>query len=751
MVSLHDSLVSSSARKLPIRKRPDLSARKQQYLGRTYWVVKDPIGLNYYRFQEEEYAILEMLDGETSLDDIKDRFEAEFPPQKITLEELQQFLGMLHRSGLVVAGVPGQGRQLFKRRGERRRKEFLGALSNLLSIRFKGIDPERALDWLHRYTSWLFSRAALVLGCLLALSALTLVLVEFDTFRSKLPAFNDFFNLRNAAWLAVILGVTKIFHELGHGLTCKHFGGECHEIGIMFLVLTPCLYCNVSDSWMLPNKWQRAAIGAAGMYVELVLAAACTFVWWFTTEGLLHYLCLNVMFVCSVSTVMFNGNPLLRYDGYYILADLLEIPNLRQKATTILSRKMAHWCLGIEPQEDPFLPERNQTLFAVYSIAAAVYRWVVLASILWFLYQVFKPYGLQVVGQALVIASLVGLVVMPLYKVGKFFYIPGRIEKVKKPRMYVSLGVVTALVLAFLFVPLPRSVICTLEVQPRDAESVYVEVTDGGQLQEVYVEIGKHVTAGQKLALLVNYDLDAKIEGLRGDKARYEEKLANLERQSSSLFRKEIDGVREALASVTKQLDQKTEDRNRLLLVARTSGTVLPPPETPSRDDPDGQLPTWSGTPLEKRLAHPYLEDGVLFCQIGDPRRYEAILVVDQTDADFMKGMLIEGKQPAVDIKLDSLPYDTFHSRIKQVADSNLKVAPKRLSSKAGGPLATTTDPNTGVEKPRDNSYQANADIDDNEGVLRLGLRGSGRVYLEWEPLGARLWRLVQHTFRFKM
>ena len=127
--------------------------------------------------------------------------------------------------------------------------------------------------------------------------------------------------------------MTKVLHEFGHGLSCKHFGGECHEMGVMILVLTPCLYCNVSDSWMLPNKWHRAAIGAAGMYVEVVLASICTFIWWFTEPGLFNYLCLNVMFICSVSTVMFNANPLLRYDGYYILADILEIPNLRQKAT----------------------------------------------------------------------------------------------------------------------------------------------------------------------------------------------------------------------------------------------------------------------------------------------------------------------------------------------------------------------------------------------------------------------------------
>ena len=166
MATLADSLVSSSQRRLRVRKRPDLSARRQRYLGKSYWVVKEPVGLNYFRFQDEEYAILNMIDGQSSLNDIKERFEAEFPPQKITLEELQQFLGMLHRSGLIVADVPGQGHQLKKRRDERRRKEILAQASNILCIRFKGIDPERFLNWVYPYVRWVFHPVTVYL-CLL--------------------------------------------------------------------------------------------------------------------------------------------------------------------------------------------------------------------------------------------------------------------------------------------------------------------------------------------------------------------------------------------------------------------------------------------------------------------------------------------------------------------------------------------------------------------------------------------------------
>ena len=302
MTTLSDSLVSSSARKLPIRMRPDLTARKQQYLGKTYIVLKEPIGLNYYRFQEEEYAILNMLDGNTSLDEIKERFEDEFPPQKITVEELQQFLGMLHRSGLVIADLPGQGYQLRKRRDERRRKELLGAATNILCIRFKGFDPERFLNWLYPKVCWFFTPAVLVTILLLAMAAGSLVIVEFETFQSRLPGFYQFFNFHNGLWLMATLGIIKVIHEFGHGLSCKHFGGECHEMGVMILVLTPCLYCNVSDSWMLPNKWHRAIIGAAGIIVEVAMASVATFLWWFSEPGTFwSNLFLNVMFIAGLA------------------------------------------------------------------------------------------------------------------------------------------------------------------------------------------------------------------------------------------------------------------------------------------------------------------------------------------------------------------------------------------------------------------------------------------------------------------
>lgn len=753
MLTLRDSLNSSSARPLRVRRRRDLVARRHHYQGRSYWIVKEPLGLRYFRFHEEEYSLLMMLDGRTSLDELKSRFETQFRPQKITLEELQQFIGMLHRSGLVTADAPGQDVQLLKRRRKQKRRQLLAKAANLLSIRFRGFDPERLLNAIYPKVRWFFSVWTVAICLCLGLAALMLVTVEFHEFRSRLPGFHDFFNFRNAFWLAITLGVTKVLHEFGHGLSCKHFGGECHEMGVMLLVLTPCLYCDVSDSWLLPSKWRRAAIGAAGMYVELVLASLATFIWWFTEPGLLHYTCLNIMFVCSVSTILFNINPLLRYDGYYILSDLFEIPNLRQKADQLLHRKLGQWLLGIEPSEDPFLPQQRPWLFAAYSVAAAVYRWFVLAAILWFLYQFFKPMGLESIGATFALVSLASLVGMPLYKLGRFFYIPGRIEQVKKPRMYASLAVLTAVAAACFLIPLPQSVLCPLEIQPRDAQPVYVAVSDGGRLAEMLVRPGERVQKGQPLARLENLALEDELLRLEGLCAQFRRKLAalRLERHRNPAAGGEIPQVEEALASLERQLAQRQEEHRRLIPTAPCDGFILPPPERSAPPAGETDARSWSGSPFDVVNLGAHLDEGTLLGYVGDPRSFTAMILLDQTQVELARAVAQQRGGPVVDIKLEHLPGRTWRSEIDTIGTSEIKSCPGRLSAKAGGPIVTTTDAATGTEKPRTPLFPAGAPLDDPAGEIRLGLRGEARVYLSWEPLGYRMLRWLYHTFRFEL
>ncbi|RLS77397.1 MAG: HlyD family efflux transporter periplasmic adaptor subunit [Planctomycetota bacterium] len=757
MASAADAFRSSTTRAVGLRRRGDLVVNRQVYQGQAWWVVKDPISLQYFRFRPEEYALLDMLDGSRSLDVLKEEFEARFPPRRITVEELSRFIATLHRSGLVIGDRAGQGPQLFERRRQRIWKQWMAWLSNIMSMRFRGIDPDWMLERLDPWFGWLFSPPAIMAAMVFVASALLLVLVNFDVFRSKLPEFHQFFAAGNWLYLGIALGVTKVLHEFGHGLSCKHYGGECHEMGVMLLVFTPCLYCDVSDSWMLPNKWKRAAIGAAGMYVEVIIASIATYLWWNSHAGVFNQLCLDVMFVSSVSTILFNANPLLRYDGYYILSDVLEIPNLRQKANTILQRLASRWCLGIKQPEDPFLPQRNLGLFALYAVASSVYGWIVTASIFLFVWNVFKPYRLEVLGQIMAFGALWGLVIRPLQGMIKFLKVPGRRDEVKARNVMVTAAVATALLAAIALIPLPQRVWCPSELRPRGEETVYVPLP--GTLEQLAVKPGAIVKRGEMLARLSSIELDLEAADLEGRIAQSEARLVSLgrERFLNPVAGQEIATVKESIKGFREQLAEKVRDRMGLLvqrdeasgrfdlrLVAPRDGVVLPATSVKPQKDPGGRLPAWSGNALDEQNVGAMFPQGTVLCMVGDPERFEAVMVVDQSEMEFV------GPGQRVDLKLDAFPWKTFSGTIDVIAETHIEGGSERLSVKAGGQVPTETD-EAGREMPISTSYEALMTLDDTEAVFTPGMRGTARIKVGSRTVGQWLLRLLWQTFNFRM
>src|SRR5262245_12202715 len=369
-----------------LRLRPDLEIAPHKYEGRTYFIVKDPVSLRYYRFKEQEHFLLELMDGAHTLDDAQQEFESRFRPDRLTLEDLEGFGQQLLTAGLAQNESPQAGQQLFDRRKKRRRSEILQALTNILYIKVPVYDPDKLLTRMLRYTRWMFTTWFLLLSVGVMLAAILLVLTHFQTFRDRLPDYHEFFSFKTVVYLWVALGVVKVIHEFGHGLSCKAFGGEVHEMGLLLLCLSPCLYCNVSDAWTLPNKWKRIIISGAGIYVELIIAAIATFVWWNTPgQPFVNYMSLSLMIVCSVSTIVFNANPLMRYDGYYVLADWLEIPNLRDRSNRYLQRVVMEHCLGIEVQPEPYMALWRRLLFVSYAVVSYIYRWVITYVILVFM------------------------------------------------------------------------------------------------------------------------------------------------------------------------------------------------------------------------------------------------------------------------------------------------------------------------------------------------------------------------------
>ena len=735
---------SVADRPAAVRARPDLTFVRRRRADGADWIVKNPLSLDYYRLLEEEHFLLQQLDGRRSLEEIRRAFEVRFAPQTIDHTELRRYIAVLHRDGLVVSAAAGQANVLHERGAQRAKQARRERTGSLLSLRFRGFDPDRLLDALYPYVRAAFAPWCVALCFALMAAAGLTVVAHWDQFVTALPSFHEFFAPSNAFWIAATLGIVKVLHEFGHGFSCKHFGGRCHELGFMLLCFTPTLYCNVTDSWLLPSRRQRAIIGAAGIYVELVLASLAVFVWRFSEPGLVHSLALNVIFVCSVSTLLVNLNPLMRYDGYYILSDVLDITNLGGKASAAWRALLGRVCLGLKSDEDDSLaPRRQHSALAVYAVLAVLYRWFVFFGILWFLNKCFEPYRLDFIGHLLGATAVAGVVMAPVRGLQRFFAVPGRIHLVNKTRLTYTCAAAAALVVAALWLPLPHRVYAPLETAPRDAQSVFVEVS--GVLEEVLVKPGDRVEVGQPLARLANVDVKIEVDRLLGQRDETRVLLASLkkERFTDPLADAGIALAEQSLAAYERLLEKRQGDLDRLILRARAAGVVLPPPEVAREPADDGRLPSWHGTPLEPKNLGCTLPQGALFCRIGDPLRMEAMLVVDQGDVEFV------ALDQEVDIRLDELPGRIWQASIREMSKADLKIAPRALSNKSGGEVATRTD-ESGQERLRSAAYQVRVlPLDDPDGLLRIALRGEAKIHVGSQTAAQKLARAFSRTFHF--
>ena len=712
-----------AAEHLQVKLRPDLVIQPQFYEGMTHYVIKDPIGLKYFRFKVEEYFLLEQFDGKNTLQDVKRSFERKYRPQTISVDDLIRFASQLHEAGLAMVDTTEQGKVLIARRRKNRWKRIWQFLANIMYIKIPIIDPERLLTRMYPWFRWIYTPWFITASVGLMLSALTLVVSQWTTFQTKLPEFQSFFNWRTIIYFWCSLGIVKVIHEFGHGLTAKHFGGEVHEMGMLFLVMTPALYCDVTDSWLLPSKWKRIWISAAGIYVECFLAACATFVWFNTEEGLLNSLMLATMFICSVNTILFNANPLLRYDGYYVMADYLEIPNLRVKSTQFFAYLFQEKVMGLEIPVQSYMPRSRRALFVIYAIASFGYRWVVTFSILFFLSKFLEPYGLKSISYMLMTFAAGSMIGMPLFNIVKFVRQPGRMRKVKKARtagFFAGVGVVTALVL---LIPTPLRVQGTLRLTTAKPAVIYPETP--GRLVTMNFRDGDEVKAGQVIAALSNLELQREYRSKLGEVDTYQSKAANY-RMSSNIVDARLAQQAEEHAGMLEDTVAKYDEQiGKLTMVAARDGRVmgLPHPET---------IGQW-------------VKPGKPFCEVGDPRKLEAHLILDQADID-----LIDVNRRAW-VKIYGDSERTIRSYVGEVSQRNREEIPAELSNLAGGEVATKQDPKTGSPKPLTPVFEIVIPVDNADLALLPGTRGFAKIDGGHAPLGWWLWRLLTKTFHFTL
>ncbi len=716
--------------------RRDLRIVPQQHEGRRCYVVKDPVTLQYYRFQEAEHFILRHLDGGHTVDDIQREFERQFRPRRLRLDEVETFARELVNGGLAGVDRETATDNLLRHRRRRQRRERLTWWSNPLCIQFPLCDPDRFLSAMLRRLPGLVSGTCFLAGLGLVLAALALVATHFEAFCARLPGQQEFFTLENIGYFWLALGMAKVCHELGHGLTCKAFGGEVHELGVMFLCFSPCLYCDVSDAWTLPGKWRRILISLAGIYVELVIAALATFVWWnAAAQPFLQHLCLGLMVVCSVGTLAFNANPLLRYDGYYALADWLELPNLHTQARRSLFACLGACMFGFRGSQ------RWRGWLAAFGLASFVYRWIVTIAVLWMLCRFLKPYRLESLG---LFAAMGSISFMLIWPASQLVCVVGegrrRWEAMNYRRTCVSLGLLALLTTALFLVPLPVGRIRqtgVLQLPPDGQESVYVHVP--GILQRLHVRNGQRVVAGELLAEFRSPELDNLRAAAAAERdvqavqaGRWRERLAGaLDPVDRSVFGARLANALAERPRLAREAQLHEHMCERLRIRAPRDGVVFGLPTI----DEIGKY--WN---IDARRP---------LCRIGTVDKLWVVVPLETADfrrlrEDFEDARKAGNDLPAA-IRVPGRGGRTWPGCIAQLPEAETIDLPMALGQRAGGPVAAK--PSGDVLQPLSQHYLVAVQVIGPDAAVCPGGLASVSIRGRWRTPAECLWRMLASVF----
>ncbi|MEO1981987.1 MAG: hypothetical protein ABGZ24_15825 [Fuerstiella sp.] len=440
----------------PWLKRDDLVAVPHDSGG---WVVKDPLTLHYTHLDDIEYSVLNLMDGRISFAEVLDRARQLCPERRLVPDDLGQFVRVLAGHQLIRQLRGGDSARLDPQASSTSPLRLISPLFRILRLQRRLLNPSRMLDAAMPLVSVLYKPVVVRTMIMIGLLAITVVGLRFGELLKALPSMADFLGPQNMIVMLLVFVTVKVLHEAGHAFTARYFGAECNECGVMLMVFTPVLYTNVSDAWLLPRQ-QRMLITAAGILIELFIAAVFVLLWSFAAPGTTRSLLLNTVVLCSVNTILFNGNPLLRFDGYFLLTDWVGIPNLASRASAVVQQTLLRLVTGHDSVS--IEPIRTRRFLLAYGLASAAYRVLLTLAILKLVDVMSREWHVQFLGNFLSAVILTGFVIIPV--VTFLFRILEHDEANSRSWFRMTIAAVVLLLLAEF--PLPHSVIAPAIVEP---------------------------------------------------------------------------------------------------------------------------------------------------------------------------------------------------------------------------------------------------------------------------------------------
>ncbi len=471
-------------KELKPRLRASIQTFRQQYRGRLWQVLSDPAANQFFRLDEPAYHFVALLDGRKNIAEVWDICNTELGDRAPTQGEVIRLLGQLYTSNLLHADLPPDAHQMFDRYRKRRVREVGGYFMNFLFIRIPLFDPNNILQAWVKVFGWMFGPIGFLVWAAIVGMGLYHITGNWEALWASADP-QQLLKTENLALLYLSFALIKAIHEFGHGFACAHYGlkngtgGECHTMGIMLLVFMPVPYVDASSSWAFRSKWQRAMVGAGGMYIELAVASVAAVIWANTSEAsLINAICYNVMFIASVSTILFNSNPLLRFDGYYILSDLLEIANLNQRSKQYLYYVVKKYVYGARKSQNPAHTVGERWWLMFFAIASTIYRVIICVGIILYIGSM-----LAILGIIMALASVVVWVFVPLGKFIKFLAINPELERVRSRAVLATLLFIASLVYLIGFIKFDDHNRAEGIIRTAQMQSIFVE--SPGEIQSV--------------------------------------------------------------------------------------------------------------------------------------------------------------------------------------------------------------------------------------------------------------------------
>jgi len=708
------------------RLRSTVQTHRQHFRGQMWHVVQDPTANQFFRLSETAYPFVAMLDGRRTVADVWRVCNEQLGDSAPTQGEAIELLGQLYASNLLQADLPPDAESLFKRYQRRRLREVQGFLMNLLFVRIPLIDPDSFLDRWVGVVGRVFSWYGLAVWIVLLVAGFYAIAGRMGELADRAQGVLDPGNL---PLLYLSLVVVKVFHEFGHAFACKRFGtlssagGEVHVMGVMFLVFAPFPYMDASSVWAFRSKWHRTVVGAAGMLVELAIASVAAMVWAGTAEGAtLHAVAYNVIFIASVSSLLFNGNPLLRFDGYYILSDLIEIANLAQRSRDYLQYLVRKYAWRVRNPRNPAATRGERIWFVAYGISSTIYRVYISLRIL-----LFVADKLFLLGAVLAVAGAISFVFVPLARFVRYLATSGELLRVRGRAVGTTLAAMVAVIVAVGLIPAPDRFRVEGVVEPAVLAVIYAGA-DG--FVEDFLPSGTEVRPdGPPLIRSVNLELETEAAQLRAERRRIEalRRLAQTrDVATAQVYGEQIAARDESIARVEEQLSALA-------------------PRAPRAGE-------WVSPDIEG-LRGAYVHRGD---KLGLLAGLESVIVraiVGQQAVPTIVQEAAAGEDaPLADIRVRGRPDMELFGRVEKVLPAGQEQLPSAaLGYAAGGSIRTAADDPRGV-RAAEQVFEIRIGPDPYSPVRLLpGQRVVVRFHAHAKPLAAQWWRwllqLIQRRF----